>query len=87
MEFIIFLPLQETGKMEFDCKFCTSKWLSHLSLELHIMESHHKVILVCHTCGNFYKGKAELQRHIESQHLGKIRMWDIYTLGRKVHLT
>ena len=35
------------------------------------MESHHKVLLICDKCGNCYKGKAELQRHVESHHLGK----------------
>ena len=60
--------------------------MSHLSLELHIMESHHKVLLICDKCGNCYKGKAELQRHVESHHLGKFIVTLCHVTVRNVAL-
>ena len=56
---------------DFKCKECDLAWTSHLSLELHYIESHKKIMFCCNTCGYTTYQPAILQRHQRNTHEGK----------------
>ena len=53
---------------DFKCKECDLRWVSHLSLELHIAVSHQKVNHVCHICGHISQAKWAKNNHLKSKH-------------------
>merc|ERR1711860_377516 len=55
----------------FKCKECDLTWVSHLSLELHYIESHKKIMFCCDTCGYTTFQDSILQRHRRITHEGK----------------
>ena len=59
---------RECQNIEFNCKFCPTKWISHLSLELHIMEVHTKRMFSCDRCSYLSYKKEQIQRHIDHVH-------------------
>ena len=58
----------ECRNIEFNCKFCSTKWNSHLSLELHIMEIHMKRMFSCDQCNYLSYKKEHVKRHINFIH-------------------
>ena len=55
---------------EFPCKFCDTKWVSHLSLELHLASEHKKLVSACDICGhtaNFWS-KSDITLHKKRVH-------------------
>ena len=58
----------ECQNIEFNCKFCSTKWNSHLSLELHIMEIHMKRMFSCDQCNYISHKREPIQRHIDLVH-------------------
>ena len=57
------------NKIDFKCKFCDVRWISHLSLELHLMESHQKIMFACDQCDHVTFSKNALTDHNDTQHL------------------
>merc|ERR1712062_304341 len=55
----------------FKCKECDTIWVSHLSLELHYIESHKKILYCCDICGYTTYQPAILRRHKNVKHEGK----------------
>ena len=53
---------------EFVCKFCDTKWVSHLSLELHLASEHKKLMTACDICGHTSKTKNSLFLHKKRVH-------------------
>ena len=53
---------------DFNCKDCDYRWVSHLSLELHIAVSHQKVNHVCHICGRIFTALWAKKNHLKSRH-------------------
>ena len=53
---------------DFPCKFCDSKWVSHLSLELHLAVEHNKLLVVCDICGSILRDKYYLSSHMKQVH-------------------
>ena len=59
----------EFQNIEFNCKFCSTKWISHLSLELHIMEIHKKRMFSCDRCNLLVSYSKEIvSKHIDLVH-------------------
>ena len=54
---------------DFPCKFCDTKWVSHLSLELHVVVEHKKLLVVCEICGSILRDKYYLHSHMRQVHL------------------
>ena len=52
---------------ELSCKFCDTKWVSHLSLELHITSEHKKILFACDICG-LSTDQSTLSKHKKSVH-------------------
>ena len=48
---------------DFQCKFCDSKWASHLSLEMHCAIEHQKIIKVCDICGWMTQQRGSITKH------------------------
>ena len=53
---------------DFKCKYCDTKWASHLSLEMHIAISHKKLFNICDICGQCFFGKSKLASHKKIVH-------------------
>ena len=53
---------------KFQCKFCETEWISHLSLELHIMETHKKEMFSCTECNYVTSSKDARNNHIKRVH-------------------
>ena len=53
---------------KFECKDCDKKWVSHLSLELHYVVSHKKIMFCCDTCGFAFVELTQLNRHKKRVH-------------------
>ena len=53
---------------DFPCKFCDSRWVSHLSLELHLAVEHNKLMVVCEVCGSVLRDKYYLSSHMKQVH-------------------
>ena len=53
---------------DFECKDCDKKWVSHLSLELHYVEVHKKIMYCCDTCGQAFVQSAQVKRHKKLVH-------------------
>ena len=53
---------------DFKCKFCNSSWVSHLSLELHLIEEHNVLKFCCQVCGLAFKQKSDIKPHFERIH-------------------
>ena len=47
----------------FKCKFCDTFWVSHLTLELHLMECHGMILHCCDICGYSVNQPAPLKKH------------------------
>ena len=58
----------ECQNIEFNCKFCSTKWISHLSLELHIMEIHKKRMFSCDQCNYVGHDKPHVSAHKDHRH-------------------
>ena len=54
--------------IEFECKFCSAKWISHHSLELHIMEVHGKRLFSCDQCSYVSDIRATVESHHDALH-------------------
>ena len=54
--------LHECDK-DFKCKDCDLTWVSHLSLELHYIESHQKIMFSCDICGYTSIGASIVRNH------------------------
>ena len=54
---------------QFPCKLCNTTWVSHLSLELHIVEKHEKKMYVCDICGytSLYLGQVKEHKKAVNQ--------------------
>ena len=48
---------------DFQCKECHKTWVSHLSLELHMVIDHKMVMYCCGKCGYYVNSAATLKRH------------------------
>ena len=67
--FKIHCKTKETNNdAKFQCKFCKTEWISHLSLELHIMETHKKEMFSCTECNYVTFKKDARNKHIKSVH-------------------
>ena len=55
-------------KKSFKCKYCDLHWVSHLSLEMHIVLSHQKINHVCQHCGHSTSQMTALNYHIKTKH-------------------
>ena len=55
---------------QFGCKDCDKTWVSHLSLELHYVEVHQKIMYSCDICGYTVNEVATVKRHQRSVHQG-----------------
>ena len=53
---------------EFECKDCDTRWVSHLSLELHYIEKHQKIMHECDICGYINIQAAVTRRHRRNVH-------------------
>ena len=53
---------------DFQCKDCDLTWVSHLSLELHYIESHQKILFSCDICGYTSINAAIVRKHRTSIH-------------------
>ena len=53
---------------DFRCKFCESFWVSHLSLELHVMVHHGKLKFACDECGKLYDTVSHANYHKRIDH-------------------
>ena len=53
------------------CKDCDKTWVSHLSLELHMVEIHKKVMYCCDLCGYVTHLATILKKHKKIVHEGK----------------
>ena len=53
---------------KFKCKFCEDEWISHLSLELHIMKTHKKEMFSCTECNYLTFRKAQRINHVNTVH-------------------
>ena len=53
---------------QFPCKFCNVTWVSHLSLELHIVEKHEKKMYVCDICGYTSLYLGQVKEHKKAVH-------------------
>ena len=53
---------------DFKCKFCDSVWVSHLSLEQHIIVDHQMLKSVCDICGVVTKNSSTVQSHKNNVH-------------------
>ena len=53
---------------DFQCKFCEKKWVSHLSLELHLVLEHRKLMYGCEICGWVTPIKTKLGPHKKRIH-------------------
>ena len=60
--------LDENDKKDFKCKHCDLHWVSHLSLEMHIVVSHQKIHYVCRHCGHTTSQLTSLNYHIKTKH-------------------
>ena len=56
---------------EFKCKDCDTQWVSHLSLELHYVEKHQKIMFGCDICGHVAYEAPIIRRHKQQIHEGK----------------
>ena len=54
---------------DFRCKFCESIWISHLSLELHILVKHGQLKKACDECGNLFDSPEKVENHKKKLHL------------------
>ena len=52
----------------FSCKDCDKIFVSHLSLELHYVTIHEKIMHCCDTCSKAFIHKDVLKRHIKESH-------------------
>ena len=55
----------------FQCKECDTFWVSHLSLELHFIEEHKKLMYCCNYCGYASNTTNIIRRHVSHVHEGK----------------
>ena len=55
---------------DFKCNECDMKWVSHLSLELHFIESHKKIMFSCDICGYTTHQASIVRRHKKNTHEG-----------------
>ena len=69
---------------QFECKDCDKTWVSHLSLELHYVEVHEKIMYSCDICGYTVNEVAPLKRHQRSVHQGN-RGNVCHVCGRSFH--
>ena len=53
---------------QFECKECDKIWVSPLSLELHYVEVHQKIMYCCDTCGHAFVEPAQVKRHKKLVH-------------------
>ena len=53
---------------EFPCKFCNLKWVSHLSLELHLIQKHDKLMSACDECGYVSHTMSRVKLHKQEVH-------------------
>ena len=53
----------QSSEKQFKCKDCDKIWVSHLSLELHYVESHKKIMFCCDICGLASSEQAQIKRH------------------------
>ena len=53
---------------KFKCKFCDDEWISHLSLELHIMKTHKKEMFCCTECNYVTFTRETRNNHVNNVH-------------------
>ena len=62
------LQFEHKCDKDFKCKLCDTTWVSHLSLELHYMDTHGRVQYCCHICGYATFQPSPLRKHIAHVH-------------------
>ena len=68
MTFDLHLKICLDEPKDHKCKFCETKWASHLSLEMHIAVDHKKQRKVCDICGHISAKLTDLERHKKLLH-------------------